>query len=207
MKTVSKLPEKYYAYDTFLLLNQAIERESPINPSGYGDYTPMDIIRKYRNSMWKSGREDYMFKDFVMSYNTSVDMSGGTQLVKYFTAVDFAHEGDLLEDLENNLGYSSDFGYNRVNVRSNLDFKLTPTTDFSVNLFVSNDPAPYLGNRTPTKAIIPIYGLRFTGRHPMPCARFIPMECGDGMRRVMPTCRTRRMNWRFRDLKNCRIPA
>jgi len=146
MKAVSKLPAKYDAYDTFFLLNDAIERESSVR-NGYGDYTPVGIIHKYRypandeewdrypNTDW----EDYMFRDYVMSYNTSVNVSGGTKLVKYFTSVDFVHEGDLLKDLENNRGYSSGFGYNRINVRSNLDFNLTPTTDFSVNLFGSND--------------------------------------------------------------------
>ena len=158
MKAVSKLPKKYDAYDTFLLLNDAIERESALNPGGYGDYTPMDVIHKYRypanaeewdrypNTDW----EDYMFRDYVMSYNASVNVAGGTQLVKYFTAVDFVHEGDLLKEFENNRGYSSGFGYNRINVRSNLDFKLTPTTDFSVNLFGSNDQrtAPWVRNDT-----------------------------------------------------------
>jgi TonB-linked SusC/RagA family outer membrane protein len=147
MKLVSKLPEKYDAYDTFLLLNKAIERESSINPSGYSDYTPMDIIRKYRypanseewdrypNVDW----EDYMFKDYAMSYNASVNVSGGTQLVKYFTSVDFVNEGDLFESFDNKRGYNTSFGYNRINVRSNLDFKLTGTTGFSINLSGSND--------------------------------------------------------------------
>jgi TonB-linked SusC/RagA family outer membrane protein len=147
MKLVSKLPAKYDAYDTFLLLNQAIEREASINPSGYGDYTPMDIIRKYRypandeewdrypNTDW----EDYMFKDYTMSYNASVNVSGGTQLVKYFTSVDLANEGDLFEAFNNGRGYNTSFSYNRINVRSNLDFNLTGTTNFSVNLFGSND--------------------------------------------------------------------
>jgi TonB-linked SusC/RagA family outer membrane protein len=147
MKLVSKLPEKYDAHDTFLLLNQAIERESSVNPSGYGDYMPMDIIRKYRypandeewdrypNTDW----EEYMFKDYTMSYNASVNVSGGTQLVKYFTSVDFVKEGDLFESFDNRRGYNTSFGYNRINVRSNLDFKLSGTTNFSVNLFGSND--------------------------------------------------------------------
>ena len=147
MKLVSKLPKKYDAYDTFLLLNQSIEREASIKPSGYGDYTPMDIIHKYRfpandeewdrypNTDW----EDYMFKDYAMSYNASVNVAGGTKLVKYFTSVDFVNEGDMFKTFENNRGYNAEFNYNRINVRSNLDFKLTGTTNFSVNLFGSND--------------------------------------------------------------------
>lgn len=73
-----------------------------------------------------------------MSYNTSVSVSGGTKVVNYFAAVDFVNEGDLFKSFENGRGYNSGFGYNRINVRSNLDFQLTKTTKFSTNLFGSN---------------------------------------------------------------------
>ena len=43
-KVVSKLPEKYDAYDTFYLMNNSIEREACINPSGWANYTPAAII-------------------------------------------------------------------------------------------------------------------------------------------------------------------
>ena len=73
-----------------------------------------------------------------MSYNASVDVSGGTKLVKYFAAIDFSHEGDLFKDFTSGRGYKSGFGYNRINMRANLDFNLTKTTQFSTNLFGSN---------------------------------------------------------------------
>ncbi len=145
-KVVSKLPKKYDAYDTFQLLNNSIERELPLSSGGWSSYTPTDIINKYRypanaeewdrypNVDW----EKTLFKDYAMSYNTSVNVAGGTKTVKYFTAVDFVHEGDLFRTFENNRGYSSGYGYNRINVRSNLDFDLSKTTKFSANLFGSN---------------------------------------------------------------------
>ncbi len=145
-KVVSKLPEKYDAYDTFYLMNNSIEREACINPSGWANYTPASIIYKYRNPAnteeWDRypnvDWEDYLFKDHTMSYNTSVNVSGGTKVVKYFAAADFVSEGDLFKTFDNNRGYKSGFGYNRINVRSNLDFSLTKTTKFSTNLFGSN---------------------------------------------------------------------
>lgn len=145
-KVVSKLPEKYDAYDTFYLMNNSIEREACINPAGWSNYTPAGIIDKYRHpANWEEWDrypnvdwEDYLFKDYAMSYNTSVNVSGGTQVVKYFAAADFVSEGDLFKTFDNNRGYRSGFGYNRINVRSNLDFSLTKTTKFSTNLFGSN---------------------------------------------------------------------
>lgn len=82
--------------------------------------------------------EDYLFKKAAFAYNTSVNVSGGTDVVKYFAAADFTNEGDLFKNFENGRGYNSGFGYNRINVRSNLDFTLTKTTKFSTNLFGSN---------------------------------------------------------------------
>lgn len=58
--------------------------------------------------------------------------------MKYFAAADFTNEGDLFNTFDNGRGYNSGFGYNRINVRSNLDFTLTKTTTFSTNLFGSN---------------------------------------------------------------------
>lgn len=48
-KVVSKLPEKYDAYDTFYLMNNSIEREAALNPAGWANYTPAAIIDKYRH--------------------------------------------------------------------------------------------------------------------------------------------------------------
>lgn len=145
-KVVSKLPEKYDSYDALMLRNLAIERELSLEPSGWGTYTPVQIIDKYRNpansdewDMYPNvDWEDILFKDVAMSYNTSVNVSGGTKFAKYFTSVDYLSEGDLFTTVENNRGYQPGYGYKRINVRTNLDFELTKTTRFSANLFGSN---------------------------------------------------------------------
>lgn len=147
MKVVSKLPEKYDSYDTFRLLNRVVERELNISDEkAWGSYKPMAIIDKYRNPANAEEWDRYpnvdwqkeLFNNTAMSYNASVDVSGGTKLVKYFAAIDFSHEGDLFKDFTSGRGYKSGFGYNRVNMRANLDFNLTKTTLFSTNLFGSN---------------------------------------------------------------------
>ena len=146
MKTVSKLPEKYDSYDTFLLKNATIEKELADYPTGWSNYKPMQIINKYRNPAnveeWDRypnvDWEDELFRDVATSYSANANISGGSKFVKYFASVDFVHEGDLFKEFKTNRGYQSSYGYNRINMRSNLDFRLTSTTDFSVNLFGSN---------------------------------------------------------------------
>ena len=63
---------------------------------------------------------------------------GGTKFVKYFVAFDYVNEGDLSKLYDNHRGYNSTFAYNRLNVRSNLDFQITKSTVLKVNLAGSN---------------------------------------------------------------------
>ena len=73
-----------------------------------------------------------------MSYNANINISGGTKFVKYFASADYVHEGDLFRTYDNGRGYNSGYGYDRINVRSNLDFNITKTTVLKVNLAGSN---------------------------------------------------------------------
>ncbi|MEN9910137.1 MAG: hypothetical protein RLZZ540_3296 [Bacteroidota bacterium] len=142
MKVPSQLPNKYDAYDALMIKNQAIENELALAPSGWNDYLPQEIINKYRNPANQEERERYpnvdwaktLFKDYAMSQNASLNVSGGTEFVKYFTSADFLHEGDLFRQYSNNRGYDPGYGFNRLNVRTNLDFKISSSTTFKVNL-------------------------------------------------------------------------
>ena len=142
MKTVSKLPDKCDSYDALLNRNFAVMHELPLLESSWAYMTPLAIANKYRNpaSLEESERypnvdwQDWLFKDHAMSYNANVAISGGTKFVRYFAVVDFVNEGDMFKNIDNGRGYPAGFGYNRINVRSNLDFSLTPTTTFKVNL-------------------------------------------------------------------------
>jgi len=146
IKTPSKLPNKYDSYDALMARNVAIEHELGISPGSWSYMQPQSIIEKYRNPANLAERERYpnvdwqkeLFKDYAMSYNANINITGGTQFVKYFASADFVHEGDLFKVWDNGRGYQSGYGYNRLNVRSNLDLKLTKTTVFKVNLNGSN---------------------------------------------------------------------
>lgn len=146
VKVVSKLPAKYDSYNTFLIKNDVIMREAAISPNAWGNVKPYSEIEKYRNPANDEEWDRYpnvdwqseLFRNHAMSFNATADVSGGTKIVKYFAAFDYTHEGDLFREFSNNRGYTSGFGYDRINLRSNLDFDLTKTTKFSMNLFGSN---------------------------------------------------------------------
>ncbi|MNG60076.1 TonB-dependent Receptor Plug Domain protein [compost metagenome] len=142
VKTVSQLPGKMDSYDALMLRNKVIEYELGINPASWADYSPQDIINKYRFPADQTERERYvntdwakeLFRSQAFSQNSSVNIAGGTPFVKYFANADYLYEGDLFRQFENARGYKAGYGFNRLNVRSNLDFQLTPTTKFSTNL-------------------------------------------------------------------------
>lgn len=177
-KIASKLPAKYDSYDGLVLKNKIIERESIADINTWSGYSPIDMINKYRYPANADEADRYpnvdwekeLFKSSAQSYNNSINVSGGSQLVNYFAGVDITHEADLFKTFQNNRGYESQFGYNRFNVRSNLDFNLTKTTKFSTKLFGSNGvrQVPYgLANgdgaywssayRTAPDSFMPIY--------------------------------------------------
>ena len=146
MKVPSKLPNKLDSYDALVARNYAIEHELGVYPDSWGYMTPQDIINKYRfpANLEESERypnvdwQDVLFKDYAMSYNANVNVSGGTRFVKYFASADFVNEGDLFYVFDNGRNYDSGYSYNRLNVRSNLDFQLTKSTLFRLNLAGSN---------------------------------------------------------------------
>jgi TonB-linked SusC/RagA family outer membrane protein len=156
LKTASKLPAMYDAYDDLSIRNTVVERELGYRPEAWAYITPQNIMNKYRNPAnteeWERypnvNWKDELLKDFAQSYKASIDISGGTPLGKYFTNVDFLNEGDLYKKVGNDRGYQSGYTFNRVNVRSNLDFTLTKSTTMHVNLSGSHGVKKKPFNRT-----------------------------------------------------------
>ncbi len=142
MKIPSKIPGKYDAYDALKVRNMAIEREVNLSPAIFQAYTPLAELDKYRNPASPEEAERYpnidwqeeSFKDYAMSYSNNISISGGSSFVKYFTSMDYLHEGDLMNVRDNGQGYTPGYGYDRLNFRSNLDFNITNTTTLSTNL-------------------------------------------------------------------------
>ncbi len=145
IKAPSKLPSRLDSYDMFQLRNRAIENELALRPAAWNDIMPQDIINKYRFPTNDAERERYpnvdwvetLFKNNALSYNANLNIAGGTKFVKYFTSADYQKEGDLFKTFDSNRGYTAGYGFNRLNIRSNLDFQITPTTVFTTNIYGS----------------------------------------------------------------------
>lgn len=141
-KTASHLPGTEGSPEALYMRNRVIERELGLTPDSWLSITPISVIEKYRNPANLEEAERYpnvdwqnaLFKDCAFAYNPNINISGGTRVVKYFAAIDFLHEGDLFREYATGRGYTGGYGFNRVNVRSNLDFQITRSTVFKMNI-------------------------------------------------------------------------
>ena len=103
--------------------------------------TGSDPIR-FPNTSWA----DYIMKDVTLQQQHNLNISGGTDRVKYFISTGYYSQDGLFKEF----GANYDFGYqyHRFNYRSNLDLKATKTTTLSFNVAgnVSNADKPYTGS-------------------------------------------------------------
>ena len=139
MKQVSRIPQYLDSYDALKLKNEAIEYEAAIEPTGWSNYTPTEILEYYRTQEHpyiypNADFQSHMVKKNAMSYRFNYSLSGGTKFVKYYAALAYTHDADLLKTEDFGQGYNPEYSYNRFNFRSNFDFSLTPTTSLAVNL-------------------------------------------------------------------------
>ncbi len=139
---LSKQPDKLDSYAAMMAKNEIIEREGVLNQPSWNSYVPYEIVQRYRkpqsaeyayiypNVNW----EDAMYKEMGFSHRATLSARGGNESIQYFGMLAYLHEGDLFEDYDNGKGYEPNYNFNRFNFRSNIDFKLTKTTKFKLDL-------------------------------------------------------------------------
>ena len=123
-----KYPHPLGAYDYAVLYNEA-SRNSGVAEK----YTQADLDH------WKTGDDpvghpdvdwyNELVKDYFGETQTIMTLSGGTEKVKYYTSGEYNHAGGPFA-----AGPGLESKYDRYNLRSNLDFAITSTTDLSVKL-------------------------------------------------------------------------
>jgi TonB-linked SusC/RagA family outer membrane protein len=74
----------------------------------------------------------YLFKDYALQTKTNLTMSGGTDRVRYFTALGYTNQGGQLKDLDPR--FDQNFNFGRYNYRSNLDVDITESTLLKLTL-------------------------------------------------------------------------
>lgn len=99
-----------------------------------------DPIR-FPNTQWA----DYIMKDATLQTQHNINISGGTDRVRYFISAGAYTQGGLFNEF--GLPYNISYQYRRFNYRSNLDIDVTNTTTLSINISgnANNADKPYTG--------------------------------------------------------------
>jgi TonB-linked SusC/RagA family outer membrane protein len=82
----------------------------------------------FPNTDWS----DYLIKKTSNQSQGNINISGGTEKVNYFVSLGFLNQEGMFENYDDKL--NSNFNYKRYNYRSNLDFKITNTTDLGITI-------------------------------------------------------------------------
>lgn len=75
---------------------------------------------------------DMLFNKYAPQSQANINISGGTESVRYFTSVGFLHQDGMFKNF--NLDYNGNFYYNRTNYRANLDINMTKTSLLTLNV-------------------------------------------------------------------------
>ena len=121
------------SYNTALLYNEKLDNDGS-SKGRFSDYalnafkTGSDPII-YPNTDWK----EYIFNDAYVQTQHNINISGGTDRVRYFTSLGYLYQDGMIKQFDQ-LDYDNKFSYNRFNYRANLDIDITKTTLFKINI-------------------------------------------------------------------------
>lgn len=105
---------------------------NPASTNNFSDEV-LDIFKNGGNILYPdTDWFDYMFKEFALQSKTNLTLSGGTDKVRYFTALGYLSQDGQLNDLDSK--YDNNFKYSRYNYRSNVDIDVTKSTLLKVSI-------------------------------------------------------------------------
>lgn len=90
----------------------------------------------------------YMFDKSSGQTQHNLNISGGTDKVKYFISIGYFDQAGLINHTEDITDYPGELKYNRYNIRSNFDFNITKKFTATINL------SSQIENRSGTSASI-----------------------------------------------------
>lgn len=93
---------------------------------------------------------DEVLRDHSYGDNITFSVRGGGNAVKYFTQINFLDDRGILKPTKDNDGYSTQFKYSKLNIRTNLDIAVSKTTNVKLNVLGNfsehNRPGTVMGD-------------------------------------------------------------
>lgn len=133
MATPNRLPDFVDGYGYASALNEALKNDGSLprySESELDAFKNQTYPGFYPNVDWvgEALRE--------RSYGDNVTFSarGGGKFVRYYTMLNFLDNRGILKPTDDNDGYSTQLKYSKLNIRTNLDITVSPTTTVQLNL-------------------------------------------------------------------------
>ena len=125
-------PKFLNAYDAAVLYNRGCVTDG--QPSYFSDAD----LSAYKNHTDPYGHPDIdwknmLFKKFSYQYRANLDISGGTERVKYFVSGGYVYQDGMIKDFGSKVGVNNNYYNKRYNYRSNMDIKVTGSTDLRID--------------------------------------------------------------------------
>lgn len=130
--TPIRLPERLGSYDYARLKNEALNNVG-LSPE-YSSYD-LDMYRT-GESPFTHPDNDYigdLLKDFTYKQQYNLTVRGGTPFVHYYVSANYLSEDGIYKTMDND-EYDTNVYFKRYGVRANLDFHVTKSTDFGVDM-------------------------------------------------------------------------
>jgi TonB-linked SusC/RagA family outer membrane protein len=167
MQKATRIPDHIDSYTTMSMYNNAL-----MNGQQFTELIPQWQLDEYKNPSsplralqfpnvdWF----DLLSNNYAPVANANLNLSGGTNFVKYFCSLGYAHEGSFFDAAKDGF-YDMNYHYNRINYRANIDFNLTKSTVLSFNVGgdtgIRNQP-----NSAPWRDMYSTSGARFPAYWP-----------------------------------------
>ncbi|WP_170845778.1 SusC/RagA family TonB-linked outer membrane protein [Parapedobacter composti] len=139
LQEMAYLPDRLDSYDYVHLRNEALANEGM--PLEYSD----ESIEKFES--WRTGNPvdpywhpnnnwvDILFKRFAPMSRSNINLSGGTERLKYFVSTGYLTQGGLFNvEPKEQLKYDAQTKVNRYNFRANVDFTISKAITAYANL-------------------------------------------------------------------------
>jgi TonB-linked SusC/RagA family outer membrane protein len=130
----SRIPKFLDAYESAKLYTQA-----QINDGQTRRFSDADL-ELFKNGTDPYGHpnvdwKDVLFKKYSTQTRGNLDISGGTDRVKYFVSAGYLFQDGILKNYSKDQGINSNYYHKRYNYRSNLDMKVTKDLDLRLDLY------------------------------------------------------------------------
>lgn len=145
-----RLPDFVNSWEYLELANEAAFND------GDGPYILPSEIELYRNQVDNdlypnTNWMDELIDNTVNNQRYTLNFRGGAENAKYFVSMAYLQQDGVFKD--NPMGkYDSDFGYQRYNLRSNIDLKVSKTTNLNIDL-----SGQYINRRTANRSADEIF--------------------------------------------------